>query len=120
MSLILMRRYGLTYPEAEAFKQDPQNSGEVLAVVGPVAEKMAGIVSRHIRGYDVGEAWLVGGTASLSGMENIFSDILGIQTNKPPHPMLVTPLGIALSCAPEAGGIGQRTYQSMSENRQRA
>lgn len=98
MSLILMRRYSLSFREAEAFKQDKKSSAEVFAAVRPVAEKMAGIVKRHIAGFDVNEAWLVGGTTCLAGIEDIFSDTLGIKAQKPPHPMMVTPLGIALGC----------------------
>jgi ethanolamine utilization protein EutJ len=101
MSLVLMGRYKMSYEEAEAFKQNPQNAGEVRAAVLPVAEKMAGIVARHIAPYDVKEAWLVGGAAGLSKIEDIFTGVLGVATSKPPYPMMVTPLGIALGILPE-------------------
>jgi ethanolamine utilization protein EutJ len=100
MTLVLMGRYKMSYEEAEAFKQDPEKADEVRAAVLPVAEKMASIVSRHISGRDVDEVWLVGGTACLPGIENIFSRILGKRTLKPSHPMMVTPLGIAMSILP--------------------
>ena len=100
MSLVLMGRYKMSYEKAEAFKQDPEKAGEVRAAVLPVAEKMAGIVSRRISGHDVNEVWLVGGTACLPGIEDVFSGILGKRTLKPSHPMMVTPLGIAMSILP--------------------
>lgn len=101
MTLVLMGRYKMTYEEAEAFKQDPSNAEEVRAAVLPVAEKMAGIVARHIAGREVSEAWLVGGAVNLLRIEEVFGDILGVRTLKPPHPMMVTPLGIAMSILPE-------------------
>jgi ethanolamine utilization protein EutJ len=104
MSLVLMGRYKLDFEGAEAFKQDAARRDEVCAAVLPVMEKMAGIVKRHIGRFDVGEAWLVGGTSCLSGIEDVFTRVLGIQTFKPPHPMMVTPLGIALNCACPQGG----------------
>jgi ethanolamine utilization protein EutJ len=100
MSLVLMGRYKMSYEEAEAFKKEKKKADEVRAAVLPVAEKMASIVSRHISGRDVDEVWLVGGTACLPGIENVFSRILDKRTLKPSHPMMVTPLGIAMSILP--------------------
>lgn len=98
ISLVLMGRYKLSFEQAEAFKQDPVNAKEVRAAALPVLEKMAGIVERHIRGRNVHETWLAGGTSCLPGIEQVFSDVLGIPAYKPERPMLVTPLGIALCC----------------------
>jgi ethanolamine utilization protein EutJ len=104
MSLVLMGRYKMSYEEAEAFKQAPENADEVRAAVLPVAEKMASIVAKHIEKHDVNEAWLVGGATCLSRIEDVFTGILGKRTFKPPHPMMVTPLGIAMSILPKAAG----------------
>ena len=101
MTLVLMGRYKMGYEEAEAFKQNPDNADEVRAAVWPVAEKMAGIVGRHIGKRDIDEVWLVGGATCLRGIEDVFSRILGKRALKPPHPMMVTPLGIAMSILPE-------------------
>ncbi len=69
---------------------------EVLQIVRPVIEKMASIVKMHIRGFDVQEVYLVGGTCCLRGLEKIFEEALGIRVSKPDNPFLVTPLGTAL------------------------
>ena len=98
ISLVLMGRYKFNYEQAEAWKQDPANAKDAYAAALPVLEKMAGIVERHIRGRSITEAWLVGGTSCLPGIERVFADILGVPAYKPVSPMLVTPLGIALCC----------------------
>ena len=98
MTLLLMRRHKMTYEQAEEFKQNPKNHAEVYSAVLPVMEKMAGIVKKHIEPYSADEVWLVGGTCCLTGIEKVFTRVLGIETKKPSHPMMVTPLGIALSC----------------------
>ena len=98
MSLVLMGRYGLTFEQAEAMKQDPAKQDDVRVAVRPVIEKMATIVANHIAnqsGIDL--VYLVGGTSELPGIGPVFADLLGIQTLVPPHPMMVTPLGIALN-----------------------
>ncbi|MCL2736964.1 MAG: ethanolamine utilization protein EutJ [Propionibacteriaceae bacterium] len=97
MSLVLMGRFGLTFDEAEKFKADPDRVAEVKEAVRPVAEKMATIVGRHLAGGHVENVWLVGGSAGLDGMEEIFADHLGVPVHKPPHPMMVTPVGIAMN-----------------------
>ncbi|MDR1798389.1 MAG: ethanolamine utilization protein EutJ [Bifidobacteriaceae bacterium] len=103
MSLVLMGRYGLTFEQAEAMKQDPAQADEVRAAVLPVSEKMATIVEHHLAGQAVDEVWLVGGAAGLKGIEDVFAGQLGRPTHKPPHPMMVTPLGIAMSCEARQG-----------------
>ena len=97
MNLVLMGRYGLTFEAAERFKLDPAHAAEVRAATRPVAEKMATIVGRHIAGRGIEEVWLVGGPVTQEGIEDIFAERLGVPVRKPPHPMMVTPLGIALN-----------------------
>jgi len=97
-SLVVSGAYKLPYDEAELFKRDYRNHKELIGVLKPVIEKVASIVSRHIAGHDVQEILLVGGTACLSGIEDIIADQTGVFTHKPENPMFVTPLGIALSC----------------------
>jgi len=97
MNLVLMGRYGLTFEQAERFKLDPAKADEVRQAVRPVIEKMAMIVAKHLDGRAVNEVWLVGGPVAQKGIEAIFADQLGVPVFKPPYPMMVTPLGIALN-----------------------
>jgi ethanolamine utilization protein EutJ len=103
MNLVLMGRFALTFEEAERFKVDPAHRDEVKQAVRPVAEKMATIVANHLGNRSVGEVWLAGGTAGLDGIEAVFADRLGVPVHKPPHPMMVTPLGIAMNVAIDGG-----------------
>jgi len=103
MNLVLMGRFGLSFVGAEDFKLDPARAHEVSQAVRPVAEKMATIVARHLAGRLVDQIWLVGGAASLAGIEDIFADCLGVPVYKPPNPMMVTPVGIAMN-VPSIGG----------------
>jgi len=98
MSLVLMGRFGLTFEQAEAMKQDPQRQNDVRLAVRPVMEKMATIVEERITGRSgIERVYLVGGTSELPGIDTVFEDILGIETVVPPHPMMVTPVGIAMN-----------------------
>jgi len=97
MNLVLMGRFGLSFDEAEKVKLDPARRDEVTSAVRPVAEKMAAIVARHLAGRNVGQVWLVGGAAGLEGIETIVADRVGVPVWKPPDPMMVTPLGIAMN-----------------------
>jgi ethanolamine utilization protein EutJ len=101
VSLVLMGRYGITFEKAEAMKLKKSKADDVRVAVLPTMEKMASIVQRHLEAYGskrpVERIYLVGGTSDLKGIEDVFKDITGIDTVKPPHPMMVTPLGIALS-----------------------
>jgi len=95
-SLVLMGRYGLTFDDAEAMKQDPSRADVVRTAVQPVMEKMAGIVGRHIAGRDgIDVAYLVGGSAQLTGIDAVFAEALGVDVVIPPNPVMVTPVGIA-------------------------
>lgn len=98
ISLVLMGAQGIPFDEAERQKRDPACAGEVLGMVKPVVEKMAAIVQHHIAGYKVEQVVLVGGTCCLPGVEKIFARALGVPVSKPANPLLVTPLGIAMSC----------------------
>jgi ethanolamine utilization protein EutJ len=104
VALVLMGRYGISFEQAEAMKTKASKADDVRVAVLPVMEKMASIVKRHIQGHQVGKIWLVGGTSELKGIEAVFADTLGIETVKPPHPMMVTPLGIALNSTPMLSG----------------
>ncbi len=101
-SLVVSGAYGLSFSEAELYKRNPKNHKELLPVLKPVVEKISAIINQHIKGYDVNEISLVGGTCCLAGIEDIIEKKTGIFTHKPKNPMFVTPLGIALSCTQES------------------
>ena len=97
-SLVISGAYQMSFQEAEVYKRKEENHKELLPVLKPVVEKVASIISRHIKGHDVQEIYLVGGTCCLTGIEAIIEKQTGIRTRKPENPMFVTPLGIAFSC----------------------
>ena len=101
-SLVVSGAYKVPFAEGELYKRDPKNHKELLPVLKPVVEKIASIINQHIKGYDVQEISLVGGTCCLTGIEKIIEKQTGIYTHKPQNPMFVTPLGIALSCTQES------------------
>ncbi|ATD55740.1 ethanolamine utilization protein EutJ [Clostridium chauvoei] len=100
-SLVISGAYGMSFKEADVFKRDEINHKELLPVLKPVVEKVSSIINQHIKGHDVKEISLVGGTCCLTGIEEIIEKQTGIYTHKPKNPMFVTPLGIALSCTKE-------------------
>lgn len=101
-SLVVSGAYKKSFADAEVYKRDARNHKELLPVLKPVVEKVASIITQHIKGYDVHEISLVGGTCCLTGIEEIIEKKTGIHTHKPHNPMFVTPLGIALSCKQES------------------
>ena len=101
LSLVLSGNYGVSFEEAEKIKKDPARQREVFTVVKPVIEKMASIINSHIRGRNVSDIYLVGGTCCLKDMETIIAKETGKPVCKPSNPFLVTPLGIALNCVPK-------------------
>jgi len=100
MNLVVAGSYNLSYKEAEKLKHDSSRS-DVYRVVQPVVEKMASIVKRNITDKDVSTIYVVGGACSFDEFEKTFEKWINIKTIKPYNPMLVTPLGIALSCLDE-------------------
>jgi ethanolamine utilization protein EutJ len=92
----------MEFEKADEYKRNPAHHRELLPVLKPVVEKVASIINYHIRGRDVNQIVLVGGTSCLTGIEEIVEKQTGIPTFKPKNPMFVTPLGIALSCGDES------------------
>ncbi|MGJ7919632.1 ethanolamine utilization protein EutJ [Neobacillus sp. LXY-4] len=101
-SLVVSGAYKIPFSEAEQYKRNAKNHKELLPVLKPVVEKISSIINVHIKGYNVNEISLVGGTCCLDGIEEIIEKKTGIFTHKPQNPMFVTPLGIALSCRQES------------------
>ncbi|MDK2784498.1 MAG: ethanolamine utilization protein EutJ [Bacillota bacterium] len=99
LDLVIAGRFGISTEEAEALKRDPEEQPKLFPVVRPVLEKMATIVRRHIEGYGVQAVYLVGGTCAFSGFKRVMEEEIRLPVYLPLHPLLVTPLGIAMSCA---------------------
>ena len=103
MSLVLAGNMGIDFAGAEEFKLRGQNYKKVFPIVRPVVEKMASITKNAIAGHGVQAIYLAGGTSCLKGIESVFSDYIGIPVYKPANPLLITPIGIAMSVPPSGG-----------------
>lgn len=97
MSLVLAGNYGISFDEAEELKKDKNKEDEIFTIVKPVVEKMAAIVKRFLLGYEVDTIYLVGGACTFRGFDSVFEKELGKNIVKTYKPLLVTPLGIALT-----------------------
>jgi ethanolamine utilization protein EutJ len=91
----------IPFEDAERIKVDPTRQPILFPVVKPVLEKVASIVARHIEDYQVPEIVLVGGTSAFYRAAEVIEDYTGIPTRVPPHPALVTPIGMAINNNPE-------------------
>ena len=101
ISLVLAGAYNIPVEEAELLKRDEQQHRKIMSVIFPVIEKMATIVKDMLKGQDEFNnypVYVVGGTAYLQNFEAEFSKAFGRKVYVPPHPLLVTPLGIAMYC----------------------
>lgn len=98
MTLVLAGAYGLSIEEAEQLKIERSESREIFATIRPVAEKMASIVRSGLKDHEVDQAYVVGGACSFPGFSKVFEQYLDIPVVIPVHPLLVTPVGIAMSC----------------------
>jgi ethanolamine utilization protein EutJ len=101
LSLVVAGGYGISFEEAEERKKQKENYKEIFTMVTPVIQKIASIINRHIKTFNVNEIYLVGGTCCLEGIEKVIQKETGIKTLKPNNPFLVTPLGIAMNCGKE-------------------
>ena len=100
-TLVIAGAHGVSFEDAEAMKTDPAQQARLLPVVRPVMEKVASITARHIAAYEqqggtVEQLTLVGGTVTFPGMAQVVQEYTGIATSVPPHPVFVTPIGMAL------------------------
>ena len=99
-SLVLSGHYRVPIEKAEQMKRDPHRQAEILQLIRPVFQKMASIVLTHLRDYPVETLYLVGGTSCFPGMREVMEAETGLTVRQPENPLLVTPLGIALSVLP--------------------
>jgi ethanolamine utilization protein EutJ len=109
LDLVIAGHYKISTEEAESIKTDPHRQSAIFPLVRPVFQKMASIVSHHLRQYPATPVYLVGGTSCFPGIEEVIADETGLSVERPLHPLWVTPLGIALSCLRTARAeTGQR------------
>ena len=97
VSLVLAGHNRISLEEAEILKLDPARSKENLPVIVPVLQKMGKIIADGIAAFDCEEIVLVGGTSETAGIEGIIGRETGKRVSVSPVPILVTPVGIALS-----------------------
>jgi ethanolamine utilization protein EutJ len=95
-SLVIAGALNISFEDAEALKVRKEEQPRLLPLVRPVMEKVASIIVRHVKGREVGSITMVGGCSAFLGMSEVIQDYAGIPTRIPIHPMLVTPLGMAL------------------------
>lgn len=98
VDLVLSGHFKLNDEKAEAMKCDPSRQAEIFPLIRPVFEKMASIVHRHLLVRPANAIYLVGGTSEFPGIDQVIKNGTGLEVYKPVHPILVTPLGIALAC----------------------
>jgi len=101
-SLVIAGAHNIPFEAAEIMKTDPTQQERLFPIIRPVMEKVASIVSRHIRiyrersGYTVDQLVLVGGTSKFPGIAGVVEEYSGLPTWVPERPLFVTPLGIAM------------------------
>ncbi len=100
-SLVIAGAHDISFEDAESLKIDPNQQPVLFPVIKPVLEKVASIVARHIEGFQVPEITLVGGTSAFLRAAEVIEEYTGIPTWVPPHPALVTPIGMAMNNNPE-------------------
>jgi ethanolamine utilization protein EutJ len=104
MSLVIAGGANITFEEAEAKKKDPAQQSRLFPIIRPVMEKMGTIIKIHIRGHDAQSITLVGGTSLFPGIDRVIQEITGVPTQVAPHPLFVTPVGIAMHDQPDVHG----------------
>lgn len=98
LNLVIAGGLGISVEEAEKMKEDPKHSSEIFPMTIPVIEKIATIINNHIGNYNAETVYLVGGTSSIKGIEEILNKETNLKIFKPAQTLLVTPLGIAMNC----------------------
>jgi ethanolamine utilization protein EutJ len=111
VDLVIAGHYKIGTDEAERIKTDSQQQSTLFPLVRPVFQKMASIVRHHLQQHPVASLYLVGGTSCFPGIEQVMEMETGLSVERPVTPLLVTPLGIALSCLKterkESGRMGK-------------
>lgn len=102
-SLVIAGAQDISFEAAEEMKIDPSQQERLFPIVRPVMEKVADIVSRHVRisQAEVSSLTLVGGTSTFPGMAAVVAEYTGIPAHVPERPLFVTPIGIAMNDLPD-------------------
>ena len=95
-SLVISGSLDISFEEAETLKKTASEQSRLFPLVRPVMEKVASITSKHLKDQPVSQIYLVGGSSAFPGMAKVVEEYCGIPTKIPPHPLLVTPIGIAI------------------------
>ena len=104
MSLVLAGYEKISFEEAQLLKEDMSQEANVFPIIRPVVDKMASIVKEHLQDFkDVETIYVVGGASSFSEFADTFEAYTGIETIKTDHPLLITPLGIAINSSLNGG-----------------
>ncbi|GAA1542257.1 ethanolamine utilization protein EutJ [Nocardioides humi] len=96
LTLVVAGAHGISFEEAELLKRDQRNHARLFPVVRPVLEKIGTLVADRIRGYDVEQIYLVGGTSAFTGIADVVASVTGVPAVVPGAPLFVTPVGVAL------------------------
>lgn len=94
ISLAIAGHFGIPFPEAEEMKIRGDRPG-LLELATPTLLRICDIVAGHIRGRDVEQIVLSGGSCCLPGMDQVLAQELGLPVLLPSQPLLLTPLAIA-------------------------
>jgi ethanolamine utilization protein EutJ len=95
-SLVIAGALDISFEEAEELKKKPGQQRTIYPLVQPVMQKVGSIIARHIEPYQLETIYLVGGTSSMPGIDEIVTEMTGIPTVVPCQPLFVTPIGIAM------------------------
>lgn len=98
MDLVIAGRLGIAVEEAEKMKRDARKQKELFPVIRPVMEKVAYIIKKELDDKKDRAIYLVGGSCAYPGFRELIEKETGRKVYLPENPLLVTPLGIALSC----------------------
>jgi len=105
LTLVLAGALKISYEAAEELKMG-EKSGEIVPIVKPVIDKISTIATGFLKPFDdIDKVCLVGGTCELQGLPEIVAKNIGLKTFRPVGSQVITPFGIALSCA-ETNGAG--------------
>ena len=107
MTLVLAGGQGIEFEEAEMMKRNIKKHPHLVPMLRPTLEKMSTIVRDHLQKsgyYGKVPILTVGGGAALPGAEEVMSDTVGFPVHICPHPLMVTPAGIAARLWREKNG----------------